>query len=172
MENEILLSIQSLLEKLLRKEESELSSSIITVFGMIGVAILTSVTQFIITKRVIVSEHERIRLQLDSEFKLKQHENWQIRFQNVASELLTELDPELNKDLNNERKSVEQIHKIQMMLNLEISSHYKLNSQVQELGLALNKKTNKHTHGELLQLHSDIVDSIRAIIFQDTFTSV
>ena len=76
-----------------------LSASTITVFGMIGVALLTSITQFIVTKIIIRSEHNRINLQLNSEFKFKQHENWQIRFQNIASELLTELDPVLNKNL-------------------------------------------------------------------------
>lgn len=171
MENEVLVSIQKLLEELLKKEEVGLSSSTITVLGMIGVAILTSITQLIITKKVIFSEHERIKLQLDSEFKLRQHENWQTRFQNIASALLTELDPELNKNIDNERQSVEQIHKIQMMLNLKIPSHLKLNTQIQELGLAINNKKNIYTHSALLQLHGDIVDSIREIIFQDNSTS-
>jgi len=171
MENEILLSIQKLLEELLKKESSGLSSSTITVLGMIGVAILTSITQFMVTKKIIFSEHERIKLQLDSEFKLRQQESWQIRFQNIASDLLTELDPELNKNLDNERKSVEQIHKIQMMLNLKVPLHEKLNIQVQELGLDINNKRSKYTHGELLELHSNIVDSIREIIFQDDSTN-
>lgn len=164
--NETLVTIQKLLEELLKKENSVLSASTITVFGMIGVAVLASITQFRVTKNIIRSEHDRIKEQLDSEYKLKQNENWQIRFQNVASDLLTELDPELNKDINNERKSVEQIHKMQMILNINIPSQYKLNNLISQLGLGVNRKTKKYSHNDLLQMHGDIVDSIREIILE------
>jgi len=167
MDNEILLSIQKLLEELLKKEDADLSASTITVLGMIGVAIFTSITQFIVTKIIIRSEHDRINLQLNSEFKLRQYENWQTRFQNIASDLLTELDPTLNKHLDNERKSVEQIHKIQMMLNLDIPLHNELNTLVSELGLGINNKNDNYTESGLLQLHSNIVTCIRKIIFQN-----
>ena len=164
MDNETLLIIQKSLEELLNKQDSTVIASFITVFGMLSVALLTGIIQYKVTKTIIRSEDEKIKLQINAESRIRQYENWKNKFQEVSAELLKELDPELNIHIDNESKLVALIHKTQIMLNLEIQSHSNVNNLINQLGLAINRKTNYHDLAELLTLHGYLVDAIRDII--------
>ena len=164
MNNETLLIIQKSLEELLNKQDSTVTASFITVFGMLSVALISGIIQYKVTKTIIRSEDDKMKLQLNAESKFRQYESWKIRFQEVSSELLKELDPELNKHIDNEEKLVALIHKTQIMLNLEIESHCNVNNLINKLGLEINGKTNYHELTDLLILHGLLVDAIRNII--------
>ena len=164
MDNETLLIIQKSLEELLNKQDSTVTASFIAVFGMLSVALISGIIQYKVTKTIIRSEEDKMKLQLNAESKFRQYESWKNKFQEVSSRLLKELDPELNKHIDNEEKLVALIHETQIMLNLEIQSHVNVNDLITVLGLEINGKRNYYESEELLILHGRLVDAIRNII--------
>ena len=165
MENEILLSIQKLLEELSSKTDSTVIASLITIGGMIGVALLTGIVQYKITRKLINSDFQKIKVQLDNEYELKRNERWQERFQNVIAELLIEIDPIINRNKYNKYQCVSAIHKVQVLLDIRIKEHSYLNQLINELGRAVNGETEKYNENAQLELHSNIVNASREIIF-------
>lgn len=164
MNNEILLAIKRLLEQLVAKPDGAVVAACVTVGGMLGVALLTAAVQWIVTRTVVRSEHHRLETQLTSEFRLRQFESWQNRFQDTVADLLAALDPEANVTINPE-KVVPLIHKAQLMLNLDLESHRNINSLIIQLGLATNGWTPGHQVSDLLRLHGDLLDAVRKALY-------
>ena len=163
MNNETAQIIIKLLEDLLSKPDGIVIAACITVIGMLVVAILTVIIQWRVTKTIIRSEHDRLRLQLKSEFQYRQFESWQKKFLDTISQLLKETDPEINTQFNPERV-VPLIHIAQVMLNLEISSHRQVNDLITNLGLAVNAWETNHDKSSIMTLHGTLLEAVRKII--------
>ena len=104
---------------------------------MFGVAAIGALVQWLVTRTVIRSEHERLRIQLQSEFHLRQFEQWQSRLQEIIADLLKETDPEVSQGLDRDR-IVPLILRAQLMLNLKEPNHRNVNDLINQLGLAVN----------------------------------
>lgn len=163
MDNESLKTIQKLLEELVSRPDGVTTAALITVVGMVCVATLGAIVQWRVTHTVIKSEHERTKAQINSEFRHRQFEIWQDKFQEVIAQLLKVTDPEINPNMDR-ASFVPLIHKAQLMLNLNEQSHMKVNALINELGLAVNGWTQHHDRSEMLRLHGSLMEAAR-----DTF---
>ncbi|HHI94629.1 MAG TPA: hypothetical protein ENK04_14150 [Gammaproteobacteria bacterium] len=152
-----------LMKAVLSKPDSTVVSAYITIGGMFGVAAVTAITQWLVTKSIIRSEHERLHTQLSSDFKLGQFSKWQDEFLTTISELLASTDPEVHPEPKRE-KVVPLIQKAQLLLNLEIPVHRKVNGLINELGLAVN---NWEVRGlsEVLGIHGRLLEAARDAIY-------
>ena len=164
MDNETAKAILELLKVIAAKPSPAVSSAAITVGGMIAVAILTSISQWIVTKRIISSEHKKITDQLNSEFKLKQFEIWQKDFKDTMALLMAATDPEI-RDPFNKNEIVPLVHKIQLMLNLDNPGHSKVNGLVNALALAVTGWHTGYDASSILNTQGQLVDACKAILY-------
>lgn len=158
-----LAAIQKLLEALIAKPDGMVIAALITVGGMVGVATLGGIVQWLVTRTVTRSEHERLRLQLKSESRLRQFEEWRVRLQETIVELLKETDPEVNPQVNRERV-VPLILRAQVMLNVSQPAHRKLNGFITELGLAVNGWQGNRDVAGILRTHSAVLQATRELL--------
>jgi len=96
--------------------------------------------------------------------KYQEIEKWKERFIDLSSQLLSELDPTIANQTDNKKEIIKLIHKVQILLNLQIEEHLKINDVINKLGLAINKETNLYSYSELLSLHGKLSDSIRNVV--------
>ncbi len=164
MDNETAQTIIKLLDLLLAKPDALIKAAYVTVGGMLGVAFLTAMTQWIVTKNIIRSEHQRINNQLNSEFRLRQFESWQKDFKETIANLLQETDPQLNPSLNND-SAIPHILRAQLMLNLDIPSHKKVNGIINNLGLAVTGWQSDNDAATLLNIHASLLDAAKDIMY-------
>lgn len=164
MDNEILKAILGLLKVMAAKPDGAVIAAGVTVSGMITVAVLTTITQWIVTKRIISSEHSKISIQINSEFKLKQFELWQNDFKEAMSLLLAATDPEIRKPFN-KNEIVPLVHKIQLMLNLSNPGHKKVNGLVNALALAVNGWHNNIDETTILTTQGQLIDACKEILY-------
>ena len=163
MEQELLLSINNLLETLVNKPDATIIASLITVIGMILVTSITSIIQMKTTKRIISSEIEKNKLQHKKDFQIRKYDNWLTNFHDTCAELLIALDPEFNYG-QNDKNTIKLIHKTQILLDLNNPLHQEINHLITELSLAITKKTNYHDEESLYRIHGNLLESIRKVI--------
>lgn len=152
-----------LLKQNLSKPDSTVVAAYITVGGMVAAAMVAALVQWLVTKTVLRSEHKRLQAQLKTDFQLKQFSQWQNDFVATISELLAHTDSEVYPTPER-KKVVPLIQKAQLMLNLELDSHRKVNGLINELGLAVNKWEHKDM-SEILRLHGSLLEASRAAIY-------
>jgi hypothetical protein len=121
-----------------------------------GVAVAT-VAQWFITRWTVRAESARLRDQLRIEFHDQQFAEWQSKFRDSVVALLASTDPELaaNKD-----KIVPLVLKVQMMLDLRIPAHARVNSLVNQLALAVNGWEARDA-SSVLRLHGGLLEAAR-----------
>lgn len=156
-------TIIELLKELLSKPDGVVIASYITVGGMFGVAAITAIAQWMVTKAVIHSEHKKLQNQMQSEFRLQQFSSWQEEFLNTISNLLANTDPEVNPTPPRE-KVVPLIQKAQLLLNLELEPHRKVNALINELGLAVNH-WQLRAPSEVLGIQGRLLEAAREAIY-------
>ena len=164
MDNETSKAILELLKIIVAKPDGAIIAAALTVGGMIAVVLLTSISQWIVTKRIILSEHNRLSIQINSEFKLKQFEIWQKDFKEIVSLLLTATDPEIRNPFNR-NEIVPLVLKVQLMLNLDNPSHKKVNGLVNNLALAVTGWEYGHDASSILNIHGHLLDASKAILY-------
>jgi Na+/glutamate symporter len=98
MDSETINLIKALFEEYANKDSSTVTAAYITIGGMLGVAILGAISQWIITKRVVSEEHRRMRAQVVSEQFARQHEKWEDDIIEGITGLLKATDPEINSE--------------------------------------------------------------------------
>lgn len=152
-----------LLKQNLSKPDGAVVAAYITVGGMVAAAIATALVQWLVTKTVLRSEHKRLQAQLITDFQLKQFSQWQSDFITTIAELLAHTDPEVYPTPDR-KHVVPLIQRAQLMLNLELDSHRKVNGLINELGLAVNKWEPKGM-SEILRLHGGLLEASRAAIY-------
>lgn len=134
-------------------------SAIITITGMIFVSLITIYSQKTTTEKVIDANMNIV----NSEFYIRQKENWLSKFLDTSSDLLFYLDPEHIKNNSVDKdKNLQLIHRMQILLNLNIKEHKKVNNILINLALKINGETS-YMYEELLTLHGSLSDSIREI---------
>jgi len=163
MDQPTLSTIQKLLEQLLAKPDGVVLAAMVTVGGMLGVAIVGAMIQWIVTRTVTRSEHERIRIQLQSESRLRRTEQWHVRFQETIADLLKETDPEVNPEQSSE-KVVPLILRAQLMLSPKEPAHSRLLALITELGLVVNGWHGTRDVGAILRIHGELLDAAREIL--------
>jgi len=164
MDNDTLKAILELLKTIASKSDGATTAATVTVGGMITVAILTTITQWIVTKRIITSEHNKVAMQINSEFKLKQFENWQRDFKEAMSLLLAATDPEIRNPFN-KNEIVPLVHKIQLMLNLSNPGHKRVNELVTALALTVNGWNNNYDAASILITQGQLIDATKGILY-------
>lgn len=164
MDNETLKAILALLKTIAAKPDGAVIAASVTVVGMITVAILTTITQWFVTKRIISSEHSKISIQINSEFKVRQFENWQSDFKESIALLLTATDPEIRNPFD-KNEIVPLVHKIQLMLNLANPGHNKVNELVNALALSVNGWNRTIDEASILRTQGHLIDACKEILY-------
>lgn len=174
MDEQILIALNKILAALLSSPDSGTIAAKITVFGMLGAAILGFMSQWIVTKTTLRAEHKRMLdqlksdrdimlSQLRSEYHLRQEENWKETFRVTISELLSETDPEIHPDLN-KTKVVPLIHRAQLILNTNDVNQQKINKLITELGLAVNGWFETQDMTSIYILHGQLLEASRQML--------
>jgi len=164
MDNDTLKAILALLKVIASKPDGAVIAAAVTVGGMITVAVLTTITQWIVTKHIILSEHNKISVQINSEFKIRQFESWQNDFKEAMSLLLAATDPEIRNPFN-KNEIVPLVHKIQLMLNLANPGHQKVNDLVSSLALSVNGWHQKIDEAQILKTQGYLIDASKEILY-------
>lgn len=163
MDESTLNALIELLKQNLSKPDGTVVAAFITVGGMLAAAALAAFVQWLVTKTVLRSEHNRLQIQLNTDFQFKQFSQWQNDFVGTISDLLAHTDPETypTPDAN---KVVALVHKAQLMLNLELDSHRKVNLLINELVLAVNRWEPRAV-SDIFRLHGSLLEASRAAIY-------
>ena len=112
------------------------ATALITVGGMLGVAVVAGVVQWKITKTVIDSERSRVREQVKSESSARRRERRLELLLEIVSELVAVTDPQANQFINYD-EVVKLIHRAQLLLNREDLVERALNGAINDLGVSL-----------------------------------
>lgn len=130
----------------------------------LGGAVVGAIVQWLVARSTIRAETERLHRQLSDEFRLQQFSEWQAEFRSVMSELLALTDPEVNKPFLKER-IVPAVLKAQLMLNLEVPSHAKVNGLINALALSVNGWRGSQDMSSILSTHGELLDAARDVLF-------
>ena len=147
-------------------------AAVIGLGGVVSVAIVTIITQLHISKSNARLEREKISLQLRGQEASKQREKRQDRLIDALSELLVAADPQsaIGVDYG---KTINHIVRIQLLLDLNITSEKKLNGALNELGLRLPEYLSVQSNPidgklaqtkALLRSHSKVVDAAKDML--------
>ena len=74
MDSETINLIRGLFEEYANKNSSTVVAAYITIGGMLGVAFLGAISQWVITKQIVSEEHRRMLAQVNSERFARQHD--------------------------------------------------------------------------------------------------
>ena len=99
----------------------------------LGGALVGAIVQWLVARSTIRAETERLHRQLSNEFRLQQFSEWQTEFRSIMAELLALTDPEAQPSLPKER-IVPLVLKAQLMLNIQVPSHAKVNGLIGDVG--------------------------------------
>ncbi len=135
-------------------------ASMITVVGMVFVAACSGLVQWSVTKRLISSEADRVKLQLKSEFNLRQFETWRAGLQGAVAELLALTDFEASPTLDSQ-KIARLILKIELMLDTDIESHSHIGSLISEIGLHTNGWREGSDVNDVMCLQTALLNAVR-----------
>jgi hypothetical protein len=149
-----------------------LLTALVSVGGMLAVAILGAIVQVKVTRQIVASEFRKVGEQLAREAGYRRAEQKAERVLDSVASLLAEADPESNASVSYQRV-VAHIHRIQLMLDLSRPQDARLNSPLTELGLALRQYlSHPDPHGPdaqylvegLFRIQSDITVAAQALV--------
>ncbi|MFN3152041.1 hypothetical protein [Bremerella sp.] len=135
-------------------------AALITVIGMVLVAGLTGVIQFLVTRSVIQSEREKVLKQLENESLIRR---WESRYDclvNLLGEFISATDATCDK---HDESWLPLMHKIQLLLRNDGQCESDLIDAMNQVGLAIHelKKTDERAY---LALHSNLIESARTVL--------
>jgi hypothetical protein len=140
-------------------------AAVIGVGGSVTVAIVTVITQFFITKRVINSEKEKIVISEETHSREKRKE----RIIDALSELLITSDPQSSKGVDYGR-TTNLIIIVQLLLDISNADELALNDSLNFLGMRLHDYyplrlehiDNKSSETKaLLKAHDNVIQKAR-----------
>jgi len=134
LEDKVINLLSDTVDKLPVQDSSDLNSTYVTVLGMLLVAIITVASQYLLIRKTIKADLEKIRLQIHSDFDFKNRYEWISNFRQIISELITTTDPDYNKKLN-KTKMLLLINQAQIMLNDDIKDEKELEGLITKLGM-------------------------------------
>lgn len=116
----------------------------ITVGGTVLVAIVSVVTQLLVTRFVIKSERQKVIQQIEAEHRAQMLEKRKDVLLESMADLLSETDPQVKAKFDFSRV-VSLIHKVQLVLNHQDQEEVALNNAVNQLGFELQKYIPHHS---------------------------
>ena len=141
-------------------------AAIITVCGTVFVAVVSVITQLLVTRFVVCSEQQRalkqIQLERRSSLQQARHE----RLTDALADLLAETDPQVNAKLSHSRVVV-LIHRAQLALDRTQETEAALCDAINQLGMVLQSYIPYHDEPietrmgplkELLAAHAKVAD--------------
>ena len=162
MDPDSLNAIRALFEEYSNK--SDIISTYLTVGGMLGVALLAAISQWLITKKVISAEHERIKLQLRSEFQSRRHEKWDSDILEAISNLLTVTDPEINTDFVPSLVT-KHVNRVQLLLDHNVPLQGIVNNLANNLALTVNGWIGSKDKQNILTIHGQLLDASKRLFY-------
>ena len=163
MESTILDAIQNLTLAINNKSDPLIYAAIITIFGMLGTAILTTITQLKITNHLVKSDFNKMMKQIYTENQVKEHQEWKNTLRITISKLLAETDPECNPNPKKD-KIIPLIHQVQLLLNTSVLDENELNKIINEFALSINGWLGSSDLHQIFSLHAKISDQTRIIL--------
>jgi|GEM_PF-1926998 len=149
---------------------------VITVVGMLLVAVITVLSQHLITKKTIRadfkkinsqihSDIEKIGLQVKSDFQMKIKFDWISNLRLIISELITTTDPDYNDSIDR-KKMLFLINQAQIMLNINNKNEDKLACMLTEIGHVADydKLEKEEANIRILDVQSRITEQTRLIL--------
>lgn len=163
-------SIQ-LIHELTTKNGSTTSSIlpvIITVIGMLLVALITNASQQIITRNAFKADLNKIQKQIELDFNSKNRFDWILNFRKLVSELILITDPIYNKEID-KLKMLSLITQIQIMLDNTDKDENELIGLITDLGLKSDMLKKDNGESEILRIHTSIADNTRILLKKKQF---
>lgn len=158
-------------EKVIQHTSSELNSAWITVIGMFLVAVITVISQLIITKKVIVADINKLQIQALSDFDFKNRFDWIHNFRKIIADLMTITDPDCNVDLD-KSKMTSLINQAQLMLDDSVSDEKEICELLTKLGIHSDYWNDKSKQSEIsiLNTQSDIANKTKRLLLKKQYT--
>ncbi len=150
----------------------QIQVALIAVGGVVVGSILNAVVQFFVTRQMLRAERERLRDQLNGEFRLRMLERRTDRAIDIVAELVTISDPVINQEIDY-ATAIRLVHRVQLLLDRKNPLEGKLNDRINALGLALAEHTNSPDAGmvperlrgaSLMQVHGEVIDAMQAVV--------
>jgi hypothetical protein len=164
MDTETLNAIKNLFEEYANKDTGTVTAAYLTVFGMFGVAFLSAITQWLITKRILKEEYKRLSLQLNSEFNVQRHHKWESDLLDSLVQLLKVTDPDLSGGLNSSIIA-EKVIRVQLLLDNTKPLQGQVNNLVNHLALTASGWHGEIDKQQLLTLHAQVQDLAKKLIY-------
>jgi hypothetical protein len=167
MDNETIDLLKGLFEEYANKDNGVVTAAYITIGGMLGVAILGALSQWVITKIVVSEEHKRMLAQVNTERFARQHENWEAEILEGVAGLLKATDPEINPKIN--RAAVTgYVLRIQLLLNTNDPNQSRVNTLINQLALKANGWEQAEGASEILGIHNKLLEATKSLIYRPT----
>ncbi|OFX19492.1 MAG: hypothetical protein A2033_08010 [Bacteroidetes bacterium GWA2_31_9] len=162
--------LSDMVDKLSVQDSSNLNSTYVTVIGMLLVAIITVTSQYLLIRKTIKADFEKIRLQIHSDFDFKNRYEWVSNFRQIISELITTTDPDYNKELN-KTKMLLLINQAQIMLSDDIKEEKELEGLITKLGMDADylKSDTKESDKSILQTQDAILKRTKQLLNKKQF---
>jgi hypothetical protein len=154
--------ITKLIEVLRDQPDAAVQAAKITVYGMLSVALITGLTQFIASYLLFQSELRKLRHQANTEMHVKQLIQWRESFMENISSLLTLSDPEVYPTPD-KIKFIPVVLRTQLLLDESIPEQSKVNQLVNQLALAVNGWQNNEL-SYILSVHGQLVDASKTAL--------
>lgn len=165
MDNETINLIKGLFEEYANKDSSTITAAYITIGGMLGVAFLGFISQWIITKRIVSEEHRRMLAQVNSERFARQHEKWESDIVEGIMGLLKTTDPEINTKIN-PATVTDYVLRVQLLLNTKDPNQDRVNQLVNQLALTANGWQPTESPSKLLNIHNQLLEAAKLLIYR------
>ncbi len=138
-----------------------LYQSVITVFGMLAVAVIGLLS----TRWTVRQENERLHRQLERGSLLKQTQEWQERLRLSVSEILAAVDPQSRRDFDMDRVTF-LIHSTQLLLDQSDEKQNSVNQALNELALQATGWGIERPSGQkILGLQDKLIRATAQVMF-------
>lgn len=164
MDTETVNAIKVLLQEYSSRDSAVVSAATLTVCGMLGVAILGAISQWLITKRILKEESSRLSLQLNSEFKVQRHQKWESDILESLTQLLKVTDPEANGGIK-DSEVAEKMIRFQLLLDNSKPLQGQVNNIANHLALAATGRKGHIDSTHILNLHGQLQDLAKKKIY-------
>jgi hypothetical protein len=152
----------SIARQLASRPDGAVAAALITVGGMVSVAIITVFIQWLVTRTVIKNDMLKVMNQLSVTNKYQRNAEWRQAFLNATTEFLSVTDPDVCPTPK-PSEFTPLILRIQLLLDMRNPAHNTLNELVNKLGICLsNRKTCDSV--DVYKIHGAILETARDIL--------
>jgi hypothetical protein len=170
LEDKLINVLNNTIDKLPIQDSSNLDSTYVTVLGMLLVAIITIASQYLLIRKTIKADFEKIKTQIHSDFEFKNRYDWISHFRRIISELITTTDPDYNKEVD-KIKMLSLINQAQIMLNDNVVEEKELEGLITKLGFDADyfKSNTKEGEKNILLTQDSILKKTKLMLHKKQF---